>query len=233
MIKEAIILAGGLGTRLKAVISEMPKSMAPVNGKPFLEHLFDYLFNYGIGRIVIAAGYRHKDISSHFGNSYRGMEIAYSIEEEPLGTGGALLHASRFVLEDNCLVLNGDTCFNVDLNDFRREFSEAKSVLSLALKPMKSFERYGSVRVDNEKIKSFEEKKYCSSGLINGGIYLLDIAWLKKTAPGKKFSFETDIMEKYVTSEKITYFISDTYFIDIGIPEDYLEADKELPRFRS
>lgn len=230
MIREAIILAGGFGTRLKPVINEMPKSMAPVNGRPFIEYLFDYLIKYDIDRVIIAAGYRHENICSHFGDSFKGVEIAYSIEPEPLGTGGAILKASRSLSAGSCYVINGDTFFDVDLKKFSKDFTATDSVLSVALKPMRDFERYGSVIVDNERIVSFAEKKYCSSGLINGGTYLLDRRWLKQVAPGKKFSFEKDIMEKYVPSVKITYFISDTYFIDIGIPEDYIKASKELPK---
>lgn len=231
MINEAIILAGGLGTRLKPLLKDQPKSMALIGTRPFLEYLLDYLIKNGIQRVVIAAGYMHETILSHFGNSYKELSILYSIEKEPLGTGGAILKATDNIFGDTCFILNGDTYFNVDLSSFESSFTEMRPSLSIALKPMKHFERYGTVVIDKNRIISFNEKQFCDDGLINGGIYLVDNKWLRESAPGEKFSFEKDIMEKYVGKTDIMYFISDTYFIDIGIPEDLKRANEELLRF--
>jgi D-glycero-alpha-D-manno-heptose 1-phosphate guanylyltransferase len=228
MIDEAIILAGGFGTRLKPVLNDKPKPMAPVCGRPFLEHLFDYLLKYGINKVVIAAGYRHEDIISHFGNKFKDLYIAYSIEKEPLGTGGAILKATGSVFSDSFFVMNGDTYFDVDLASFVSSFSKNNAFLSIALKPMENFDRYGSVAIDNEKIISFNEKKFCTTGLINGGIYLIRKSWLNRSAPGKIFSFEKEILENNVRNTHFAYFISDTYFIDIGVPEDYARANEEM-----
>jgi D-glycero-alpha-D-manno-heptose 1-phosphate guanylyltransferase len=231
MEREAVILAGGLGTRLRGVIDDLPKSMAPVNDKPFLVYILDQLCRHRITRAVLAAGYRNEDIIAFFGNRYREIDLVYSIESEPLGTGGAIMKAAELVKNDSFLVLNGDTLFNIDLEDFRKTFKYSNASLSVALKPMTDFERYGSVVIEDKRIISFDEKKFCAEGLINGGIYILRKEWIAKNAPSSKFSFEKDIMEKRVASDIITGYVSDTYFIDIGIPEDYERAMRELPGF--
>jgi D-glycero-alpha-D-manno-heptose 1-phosphate guanylyltransferase len=229
MEREAVILAGGLGTRLRGVIDDLPKSMAPVNDRPFLVYILDQLSRHRITRAILAVGYRHQDIISYFGNKFKKIDLVYSIESQPLGTGGAILKAAEYVTTDSFLVLNGDTLFNIDLEDFRKSFKFSNASLSAALKPMTDFERYGSVTVEDKRIISFNEKKYCSEGLINGGIYILRKEWIGKNAPSPEFSFEKDILEKRVASDIITGFISDAYFIDIGIPEDYERANLELP----
>lgn len=227
--REAVILAGGLGTRLRETVEDMPKSMAPVNGKPFLTYILDQLCKYRFTKTILAVGYRHEDIVSYFGNSYKELELAYSVEHEPLGTGGALLKAAALISTDSFVALNGDTFFNIDLEKFRKSFKYGNASLSVALKPMKDFERYGSVTCNDERIISFNEKKFTAEGVINGGIYILRKEWIIKNAKGDKFSFEKDIMEKRVATDIINGFLSDDYFIDIGIPEDYERANRELP----
>jgi D-glycero-alpha-D-manno-heptose 1-phosphate guanylyltransferase len=230
MEKQAVILAGGFGTRLKNVVRNLPKSMAVTGKMPFLTYLFEYLQKYDIKKVILAVGYKYEMIFSYFGYKYKNIEILYSIEEEPLGTGGAILKATDSISSDYFFVINGDTYFNVDLDNFKEIFEKTGSVLSVALKPMGNFDRYGSVTINRNRITSFNEKKQSEKGLINGGTYLISKAWLIDKAPGKLFSFEKDLMEKAVNDAVITYYISDTYFIDIGIPEDYERAAKELPR---
>lgn len=229
MIKEAIILAGGFGTRLRELVNEKPKSMAMIGDKPFLTYIFDHLLKFRVEKAVIASGYKHEDIVTFFGDSYKGISLEYSIENKPLRTGGAILKATKTISSRCCFVINGDTFFNVDLSSFEESFNKNQTVLSVALKPMTGFDRYGSVTIEGERILSFNEKRYCENGLINGGIYIIDRQWIKSNAPGEIFSFEKDLLEKYVNKDFISYFLSDTYFIDIGIPEDYLRAVKELP----
>jgi D-glycero-alpha-D-manno-heptose 1-phosphate guanylyltransferase len=228
MEREAVILAGGLGTRLRDIVDEIPKSMAPVNRKPFLEYVLDHLSLYGFKRIILATGYKNESIAAYFSNSWKGIELFYSVEEEPLGTGGAILLASSHSLSENIFVVNGDTLFSVDIDKMEKFFSKDNPVMTLALKPMTNFKRYGSVTLDGERIVSFNEKKFCREGVINGGVYILNRKWFIKNAPGEKFSFEKDIMEKRAGQDIITGYISDAYFIDIGIPEDYLRASSEL-----
>jgi D-glycero-alpha-D-manno-heptose 1-phosphate guanylyltransferase len=228
-MKEAVILAGGYGTRLKSVVSEVPKSMAQIGDHPFLYYLLVKLQRAGFNRIILAAGYLADSIQSFFGTSFNGIDLVYSVEDEPLGTGGAIYRAMDSIETDRFFVINGDTFFDVDYDLMAKRFLMTEAGLMLALKPMTDFERYGAVITDNERIISFNEKKYCSKGLINGGIYLIRKEWLNERVPASRFSFEKDVLEKFVTTGNIGYFISEGYFIDIGIPEDYRKASLDLP----
>jgi D-glycero-alpha-D-manno-heptose 1-phosphate guanylyltransferase len=228
MEREAVILAGGLGTRLRDVVEELPKSMAPVNGRPFLSYILDHLLKFNFKRIILATGYKNEAIVNYFGDSYGSTKLIYSVEKEPLGTGGALLLASSKIASGHFFVLNGDTLFLVDMDGMEKSFTMESPVMTVALKPMSDFDRYGNITLDGNRIVSFNEKGFCSRGVINGGVYLLDSEWLKRQSPGEKFSFEKDIMEKRAGHDLMTGYISDTYFIDIGIPEDYLRASEEL-----
>jgi D-glycero-alpha-D-manno-heptose 1-phosphate guanylyltransferase len=229
MVKEAVILAGGFGTRLKNIVKEVPKPMALIKDAPFLSYILDQLYKYKFEKVILAAGYKYDVIESFFGSSYKNIRIVYSIEKEPLGTGGAIFKAAGLIDSDNYFILNGDTFFDVDLESMEKMFQKGNSGLMVALKPMVNFERYGAVVTDNTKIVSFNEKKFCKNGLINGGIYMVNKNWLEERFVGKVFSFERDILENRVSKDDISYFISDTYFIDIGIPADYIRASEELP----
>lgn len=229
MSKEAVILAGGFGTRLQSVLTDVPKPMAKIGNLPFLSYLFEQLFKFNFEKIVLAVGYRYEAIESYFGDTYKNIHIEYSIEKEPLGTGGAITAASGFIDDEHFFVLNGDTFFEVDLNRMEEKYLHSTSGLMVALKPLINFNRYGAVITSGEKIISFNEKKFCRKGLINGGVYIVNRDWLNKKAVSTIFSFEKDILEKEVSTDTITYYISDSYFIDIGIPEDYIRASEELP----
>lgn len=215
--KEAIILCGGLGTRLRSVISDVPKPMAPINNKPFLAFVLEYLKKQNISRVVLAVSYKYEIIQEYFGNSCLGMQILYSIEKEPLGTGGAILEALNLINSDSCYVLNGDTFFDVNLDRLKLDNSD----ICVALKPMKNFDRYGSVDIDNNSyISAFNEKKFTSNGLINGGVYLIKKNIFNSFNLPNKFSFEEFFQENFlIFNAKATVF--DDYFIDIGIPQDY------------
>ena len=142
MKTPVIILAGGFGTRLSAVVKDLPKPMANINGKPFLHYIFQSLQRQNIENVILSVGYKHEIIQDYFQDNYLGIAIKYAIETEPLGTGGAIKHAFSFV-DDDAFVLNGDTFFDVDLSKLRND----KSDLSIALKPMKNFDRYGTVEL--------------------------------------------------------------------------------------
>ncbi|ARR03342.1 D-glycero-D-manno-heptose 1-phosphate guanosyltransferase [Campylobacter vicugnae] len=215
--KEAIILCGGLGTRLRSVISDIPKPMAPIKNKPFLAFVLEYLKKQNISRVVLAVSYKYEIIQEYFGNSYLGMQILYSIEKEPLGTGGAILEALNLINSDSCYVLNGDTFFDANLDRLKLDNSD----ICVALKPMKNFDRYGSVDIDNNSyISAFNEKKFTSNGLINGGVYLIKKNIFNSFNLPNKFSFEEFFQENFlIFNAKATVF--DDYFIDIGIPQDY------------
>ncbi|EEP3560447.1 NTP transferase domain-containing protein [Campylobacter coli] len=218
---QAIILCGGLGTRLKSVIKDIPKPMAPINDKPFLEFIFEYLKKQGIKEVILAVSYKYEVIKEYFKDEFLGIKIKYSIEKEPLGTGGAIKEALKLV-KNEAYVVNGDTFFDIDL----KKLVLNSSKICIALKQMQNFDRYGTVNVDEQGIvTSFEEKVFKKQGLINGGIYLLKKDIFDEFSLEKKFSFEEFLQENYKLL-KIQTQIFDDYFIDIGIPEDYIKFIK-------
>lgn len=228
--REAVILVGGLGTRLKSTISDLPKPMAPVAGKPFLCFILEYLNNQGMKKVILSAGYKHEIIKNYFGNRYKGISLDYSIEEKPLGTGGAVKKALKKVAGDKIFILNGDTFFNTDFARMENIHLTQNSHLTLSLKPMKNFSRYGNVIIKGSRVVKFEEKKEVADGLINGGIYLANIGIFSELELPDRFSFENDFLEKYVNRFNFNARIFNEYFIDIGTPEDYIRAQKELPQ---
>ncbi|HAW09391.1 MAG TPA: D-glycero-D-manno-heptose 1-phosphate guanosyltransferase [Bacteroidetes bacterium] len=226
---EAIILAGGFGTRLKNVVNDVPKPMAPVNNKPFLSYILKYLKKYDIDRVILCTGYLSDKIEKFYGKEFEGVKINYSIEKEPLGTGGAIKRALKLCSEDTVIVINGDTFFDVNLTQLKTAHINHNADLTLSLKPMTNFDRYGIINIEqNGQIAGFEEKKHREFGNINGGVYALKRNIFDDTTLPEKFSLETDFFEDYFSSKKFAGFISDTYFIDIGIPEDYYKAQEDF-----
>lgn len=235
MTTEAIVLAGGMGTRLRTVVSDVPKPMAPVNGRPFLAYLLDDLAKQGLTRVVLAVGYKREVIVEYFGDHYQGIDLVYSVEEEPLGTGGAILQAFDHVEGDRAFVLNGDTYFQVDLQAQDAFHTSHECDMTLALKPMKDFDRYGTVRIEepSNRILGFDEKQYREEGLINGGVYLFGKTVWKGFTSGTKFSFETEVLEGLYATKNFCGMVSDTYFIDIGIPTDYERSQHDFATLRA
>ena len=223
---EVLILAGGFGTRLKEVVSEVPKPMAPIGDKPFLEVLLSKLPKT-VSKIVFSIGYLGEIIQNHFNNEYNGIPIEYSIEKEPLGTGGGILLATNKIQNDNFIVLNGDTFFDFDLNYLHSQHLSNKSDVTLALKEMIKPHRYGTVKLKDARIVEFIEKQEIDKGIINCGVYCLNKSIFKNKNVGEKFSFEK-LLEDNINKFVISGLISDSYFIDIGIPEDYEKAQFDL-----
>jgi len=230
----AIVLAGGLGTRLRSVISDLPKPMAPVAGKPFLHYIFLYLQKQGIADAVLSVGYKSELIQEFFGEKYVGINIRYAVENEPLGTGGGIAQAMSLI-DSDAFVLNGDTFFDVDLAELHEFYTRRSSDIALALKRMYHFDRYGTVEIGNqERVLQFHEKQYRAEGLINGGVYVLNKNLFKKveeieeTVLPQKFSFEKDILEKHLLPLHYHGKEFKGYFIDIGIPEDYDKAQGDF-----
>ena len=228
--KEAIILAGGFGTRLQGVVKDVPKPMAPVNGRPFLTYILDYLIEYQYNKVILSVGYLHEKIEAYFGNQYKSLEIDYAVETEPLGTGGGILFAMSKCVTDNVLVINGDTMFKVDLAEFEQFHAEKNALLSIVLREVEDVSRYGSVTIGNDNlIVLFAEKQVTfGRGYINGGVYLINRELFRKYPQPQKFSFEKDLMTRFYRQELFYAMSSDGYFIDIGIPEDYARAQQEL-----
>jgi len=232
MIHNAIILAGGYGTRLKSVVDDLPKPMADINGKPFLEYLFNFISGQGIENVILSVGYKYQDIRDYFGLNFNGLGLFYSIENEPLGTGGAIHYAIKNFLLDSAepvFIINGDTFFEIDFNSLYNFHLEKEAHISIALKNMNNFERYGMVTINNEqRIICFTEKKFTESGTINAGIYILNTGIFSGYELPNKFSLERDFFEKYLNELRIYGKVFDGYFIDIGLPEDYERAKREL-----
>ncbi|MEX0988161.1 MAG: nucleotidyltransferase family protein [Bacteroidales bacterium] len=226
---EAIILAGGFGTRLKGVIDDMPKTMALINEKPFLEYLLDYLGNFGIEHVILSVGYKWEQISRHFGDRYGSIKLSYAVESEPLGTGGGIRLAMEKTMGDHVFILNGDTFFRVNLHDLAEFYLAHNADLCLSVKRMRDFYRYGTIELDVCKVVNFREKKPVSSGLINGGVYVTSASLFDRFDLPSIFSFETDFLEKQLEALKICAMHSSEYFIDIGVPADYEKAKSELP----
>ena len=230
---EAIVLAGGLGTRLRSVVSEVPKCMAPVAGKPFLWYLLTYLARYpDIDRVVLSVGYLREVIFEwvkSVGDQFP-FTIDYAVEEVPLGTGGGIRLALSKCTSDDVLVLNGDTMFDVDLQQMLQAHAERPdAAVTLALKRLQQFDRYGRVSMDQSRvITGFHEKQYCADGLINGGVYLVRRSRLDLSALPERFSFEKEVFEPHVAQRDLYGYVSEGYFIDIGIPADYQRAQFEF-----
>jgi D-glycero-alpha-D-manno-heptose 1-phosphate guanylyltransferase len=232
MIKEAIVLAGGLGTRLRCVVKDVPKPMAEVNGKPFLEFVLDYLDKQGIERVILSVGYKWEVIFEYFGNKFKNLKLVYAVETVPLGTGGAIRLACGKVCGDEIFVLNGDTYFEVNLSELYSYHREKRSNLTIALKEMQDFDRYGAMEIgDNGRILKFLEKTHRTCGFINGGVYVLDKNFLTGFSLPSKFSFEKDFIEIYYKDYAFYGKKFDNYFIDIGVPEDYERAKKNFEKF--
>lgn len=225
---ECIILAGGMGTRLRSVVSDVPKCMAPVAGKPFLYYLFTTLIESGFTHIILSLGYKHEVIEEWIASCSFPIAISSVTEDTPLGTGGAVKLALSHANEEEIFILNGDTFFEVDFMDMLALHKKNRSAATVALKEMRRFDRYGvvDIEVPSNRILRFHEKQYCESGLINGGIYLIN----RRELDGypAKFSLEKDFFEKQVSSSTLSGYISNGYFIDIGIPEDYERAQTDF-----
>lgn len=229
MITEAIILAGGFGTRLKSAVPDIPKPMAIINDKPFLEYLLRYLIGQGINKAILSVGYKHEIIRDYFSHQYDSLEIVYCVEKQPLGTGGGIKKALEFLVGIDTFVLNGDTLFTINLRRFEELHFSHKSTISIALKLMTNFDRYGAVSIDEQhNVLCFEEKRQQHSGWINAGVYILNKNIFERAPAEDNFSFEIDFLAAYVNQLRPTGFPFDDYFIDIGLPEDYDRAQKDL-----
>lgn len=227
-ITEAIILAGGMGTRLREAVADVPKPMAPIGNRPFLAYLLDDLKIQKIQRVVLSVGYQYEVIQNYFGNHYKGIQISYSIENQPLGTGGGIRLALNECMQENVFILNGDTFFKVNLSKLSAFHHRTQADLSIALKKMSHFDRYGIVQTQGNQIIQFEEKKYCLEGYINGGIYALNKNFFSKQNLPEKFSFEKEILERALGDYCAFKGAADAYFMDIGIPADYFQFQKDF-----
>jgi D-glycero-alpha-D-manno-heptose 1-phosphate guanylyltransferase len=226
---EAIVLAGGLGTRLRDVVSDVPKPMAPVRGRPFLSFVLDRLVDSGFTTAVLATGYRHEALQAYFGERYRGLALTYSVEADPLGTGGAIRLAWDRIGPREVFVLNGDTYLEVDYGAMRASHSSASAMLTIAVCHVADAGRYGALELADDRVQGFSEKGRAGAGWINGGTYLLAPSLHPRLPSAHAFSFERDFLQRDVGRLEPLAFRSSGRFIDIGTPEDYARAEYLLP----
>ena len=227
---DVVILAGGLGTRLRSVVSEVPKCMAPVAGRPFLWYLLEQLRAFPVSRVILSVGYLReviiKWVDEHAAEYP--WEFRFAVEEEPLGTGGGIRLAAGMASGPDVTVLNGDTFFDVDLQALANARRASGARVALALKPLRDFDRYGVVELrEDGTVKAFREKAPCTEGLINGGVCAIDISSGVLEGHGSRFSFEKDVLEPQCALGHLHGIVQDGYFIDIGIPDDYARACSE------
>jgi D-glycero-alpha-D-manno-heptose 1-phosphate guanylyltransferase len=233
---QAIILAGGLGTRLKSVVADKPKVLSPVLQKPFLDYIIQYLKHQGVTSFVFSLGYLANQVIDFLKENYPDLNYQIAIEEIPLGTGGGIKNAMELASEENIFIINADTFFDVPLQTMMQFHIQNNADCTIALKQMNNYDRYGTVVLDeSDAIVSFKEKKFTDNGLINGGYLIFNQSFYKRATQNlpATFSYEKDVLEKNIESMVIKGFISNGYFIDIGIPEDYLKAQEVFKNFTS
>jgi D-glycero-alpha-D-manno-heptose 1-phosphate guanylyltransferase len=230
---EAIVLAGGLGTRLASRLHGLPKAMAPVAGRPFLEILLTQLRRSGCTHVLLSVGHQHTVIQDHFGAAFDGMAVDYVVESVPLGTGGAIRLALAQAREESVLALNGDTFLDVDYADLLHFHASEGATVTLAVVDRDDVSRYGGVTVEGERVVGFEEKGRSGPGWISAGTYVLarNLAW--PPALPEKFSIEHDFFVPEVARLRPAAYKVDGFFLDIGIPEDLDRAQTELAGFDS
>lgn len=229
---QAILLAGGLGTRLRSVVNDRPKPMALIGDKPFMEYVVHELSRYGIDEIIFAVGYKGSMVEEYFGDGSRfGVKVSYAYEEELLGTAGAIKNAGRFVTEDTFFVLNADTFYQMDYGRLLRVKEENRLEMALVLREVPDISRYGAAVLDGAMLAGFNEKTAEKRpGTINGGVYLMNRELLSEIPEGK-VSLENEMIPKWMAEgRRLGGFVNDGYFIDIGIPEDYFKFQADVEK---
>jgi D-glycero-alpha-D-manno-heptose 1-phosphate guanylyltransferase len=224
---EAIVLAGGLGTRLRKIVPDLPKPMAPVAGRPFLEIVLTSLATKGFERAVLSLGYMADKVIAHFGNSIAGMELDYEIESSPLGTGGALRRSLVRCLANHVFVFNGDTFLDLEVDALEAQWQTNANPIIVA-REVADTSRYGRLDITAKRIRAFLEKETSGPGFINAGCYVLPRDILNGFDVGEAFSFEDDFLVNAVKEQHFNVFVTKGRFIDIGVPDDYARAQIEL-----
>jgi D-glycero-alpha-D-manno-heptose 1-phosphate guanylyltransferase len=227
---RAILLAGGAGTRLREVVQDVPKPLAPVAGRPFLSYMLDLLEARGMTEIVISIGYLGHMIRDSYGARYGAMSIRYAVEEQPLGTGGGLRNALAQIDRFPVFALNADTLLDLDYRAMERGFARAERSLGLAVRSVDDTARYGRAVLRDDRVVAFEPAGRSGQGIINAGVYLFGRNLLDDCGLPERFSFEHDFLEPRAAQLQPFAFATSDYFIDIGVPSDYGRAQHELPK---
>lgn len=224
---EAIVLAGGFGTRLRQVVPNLPKPMAPIAGRPFLEILLSTLAQKGFHRVILSLGYMAEKVVDYFGDRFSGMELVYEIETSPLGTGGAVRQALTRCRSDHVYVMNGDTYLDAEVSELEAQWQAQRTPIIVA-RCVPDTARYGRLDTAVGRVRGFCEKGGGGSGLINAGCYVFPTSILDRFPRGQAFSLETDFLATAVANERFDLFVTKGRFIDIGVPEDFVRAQTEL-----
>ena len=223
---DIVILCGGLGTRLKGTLGELPKAMARVKGQPFLDILVQYVSSFGFQRFILCTGYKSEVIERYYKRNKNGQEIIISREKTPLGTGGAVKEASKVIRSDRFLVMNGDSFCFLDFTDFVDFHKRKEAFISIGLNRSYDARDYGSITMNRlGRVKAFDEKKVSRKALVNVGIYLFERSVLSLMPYGEKFSLEYDFFPKNINN-RMYGFLTEGSFIDIGTPQRYKKATK-------
>lgn len=224
---EAIVLAGGFGTRLRQMVPDLPKPMAPIAGRPFLEILLKALSKKGFTRVVLSLGYLSEKISGYFGDRYANLELEYVVETSPLGTGGAVRLAMTRCQEEHVFVFNGDTYLDLDIDGVEQLWQKNRHPIIVG-REVDDTARYGRLETDGLRVSGFAEKGAAGAGLINAGCYVLNQGQLDAFALHTPFSLETDYLAAVLAKQPFDLFATSGHFIDIGVPEDFARAQTEL-----
>jgi D-glycero-alpha-D-manno-heptose 1-phosphate guanylyltransferase len=224
---EAIVLAGGFGTRLRQVVPDLPKPMAPIAGRPFLEILLSTLAQKGFTRVVLSLGFMSEKIIEYFGNSFKGMELLYEVEPLPLGTGGAIRVALARCVSDHVYIFNGDTYLDLEV-DALEGLWQSNHHPVIVVREVIDTARFGKIEMRDGQIIAFLEKGVTGSGLINAGCYVLPQNLLDDFPLNKPFSIETEFFIESLQRIRFDGFVTHGRFIDIGVPDDYALAQTVL-----
>lgn len=225
-----LILAGGFGSRLKEVVAEHPKVLAPVRGRPFVTYILDQVGRAGFSSVVLATGYRAEEVESTLGSRYGSLSLEYSPEPSPLGTAGAIANAKLRLRPGPCLVMNGDSICLVDLAGYWQWARTRDAAVALLLAHVKDPRRFGTVRLEDDQIVSFEEKSPDPvAKWINAGVYYLSDSFLNSLEQGRNASLERDVLPNWI-GRGMYGWKADAPFLDIGVPESYAEAAEFIGR---
>ncbi|MEE3624782.1 nucleotidyltransferase family protein [Nitrospirillum sp. BR 11752] len=233
MMREAVILAGGLGTRLRSVVSDLPKSLAAVAGRPFLTWQLEQLADQGFTRVVLAVGYMHDKVTATYGDSFAGMAIHYAVEEDALGTGGAIWQAARLTKSATFFALNGDTYFDLPADGMEAALSDPVTDMAMAICHVDDCGRYGLVDIIDGRLAGFREKAPGRPGAVNAGAYLFRRSLLDRWPLPERFSIETDFLQPRLSELRVAAVPVRGDFIDIGIPEDYAHSQTRIPELKA
>lgn len=221
---EAIILAGGFGTRLRSKVPDLPKPLAPVAGRPFIAWVLDALAQQGFQSITLSVGYLHEMIEAAIGTRWQAMHIHYAVETEPLGTGGGIRLALAMTTAEHVFILNGDTFLNVDYAAMVQAHKINAATITMATVQVADVSRFGRLAVAGGHVTGFLAKGGTGPGLINGGTYVINRNLFDRFDLGTHFSFEKDVLEPHVATLEPYAFITTEMFIDIGVPDDFDRA---------